>query len=171
MAQRNASLPCDTAIKALEAFTGQKVPYVIVGAAALVLHGIPRATLDVDIVVPAGRDVIASVFKAANSAGLRTEQADMLSLAENPQLIVGQWVSFQDRKKQQLIDVFFEDAKQFEKLHRRSVKREGRRASFHVACLRDLEKMKKASGRAIDLADIALIRELRRTRRLKGKNS
>ena len=70
-----------------------------------------------------------------------------------------------------MIDVFFEDVKKFGKLRRRSVKRQGRKASFCVASLQDLERMKKASGRAIDLADIALIRELRRTRRSKSKNS
>jgi len=58
MVQKNPSLPFQTAVKALETFTQCEMPYVIVGGAALVLHGIPRSTLDVDIVIPAERETI-----------------------------------------------------------------------------------------------------------------
>jgi len=42
-------------IKLFRQFSFRKIPYVIVGGMALVLHGIPRATLDIDIIVPANR--------------------------------------------------------------------------------------------------------------------
>lgn len=49
----------------------------------------------------------------------------------------------------------------FNKLLSRSLKRHGRSVTYQVASLGDLERMKKASGRSIDLADIALIEERR----------
>lgn len=50
----------------------------------------------------------------------------------------------------------------FQRLLRRAVTRKAEGYHLKVAALDDLERMKRASGRAIDLADIALIRERRR---------
>ena len=167
MARRGSSLPYEAAIKALDAFTRCQVPYVIVGGTALALHGIPRSTLDVDIVVPAQTETIVRVFKAAKSAGLESQQARILSLAQKPNLVIGQWVSFRDREKRELIDVFFEKEGQFNKLHKHSIERRGRETTFRIASLRDLEKMKEISGRPIDLADVALIQEIKKIKKSK----
>ena len=162
MAQKNSNLPFKTAIRALETFSMYEVPYVIVGGAALVLHGIPRSTLDMDILIPAEKETIIRVFKAAKIAGLKSKQAKILSLSDKPNLLVGQWVTFEDRAGRQLIDVFLEEVRKFKKLHRNSIKRRHRKMIFHVASLSALEKMKKASGRPVDLADVALIHEIKR---------
>jgi hypothetical protein len=66
-----------------------------------------------------------------------------------------------------LIDVFFEQEKQFEKIYRRSIKRRSHKTTLRVASLQDLEKMKKESGRPIDFADITLIREIKKIRKPK----
>ena len=171
MVQKNSNPPHKAAIRALEAFSRHGVPYLIVGGAALALHGIPRTTLDVDIVIPAETQAIIKVFRVAKLIGLKNRQAKILTLAEKPNLVTGQWVSFEDRRKRQLIDVFFEKEKQFQKLYSRSVERKGRKITFHVASLSDIEKMKKASGRPIDLADVALIREVKKIRRSTSKHS
>ena len=42
-----------------------RLDYVLVGAAALAIHGIPRSTLDLDIYVPARTDVINKLFKVS----------------------------------------------------------------------------------------------------------
>ena len=132
----------------------------------MALHGIPRSTLDIDIVVPAQAETIIKVFKTAESIGLKSQQSDMVSLANKPGLIIGQWVSFQDRKKRQLLDVFFEQEKQFEKLRKHSIKRRYGKITFPVVSLSDLEKLKRSSGRPVDLADIGLIQEVKKMRRL-----
>ena len=167
MVQKNPSLPFQTAVRALETFTQCEMPYVIVGGAALVLHGIPRSTLDVDIVIPAERETIIKVLKATSKIGLRCQQSNLLSLIDKPDLVIGQWITFEDRAGRQLIDVFLEEVKQFKKLYRHSIKRKHQKMDFHIASLPDLEKMKKASGRPIDLADLALIREIKKIRKSK----
>lgn len=169
MAQKKTSLPFKTAIRALETLIRHEVPHVIVGAAALVLHGIPRSTLDVDIVIPADTETIIKLFKAAKKVGLKSQQTNILSLAEKPNLIIGQWITFEDQAGRQLLDVFLEEEKQFKKLYRDSIERHHQKFIFHIASLSNLEKMKRASGRPIDLADIALIREIKKIRKSKSK--
>ena len=164
MVPKNSNLPFKTAIRALETFCRDKVQYVIVGGAALVLHGIPRSTLDVDIVIPAEKETIVKVFRAANNIGLECQQSNVLSLIDKPNLIIGQWITFEDQAGRQLIDIFLEEVKQFKKLYRNSIERQHKKMIFHIASLPDLEKMKKAGGRPIDLADIALIREIKKVR-------
>ena len=61
----------------------------------------------------------------------------------------------------EFIDIFFESEEVFAGLLKRAKKVKGVKFDFYVASLDDIEKMKKASARAIDLADIALIREKR----------
>lgn len=63
------------------------------------------------------------------------------------------------------MDVFLEEQKAFDQLRKRSVRKTAGRLRFRVAGLRDLERMKRESGRPIDLADIALIREMRKASR------
>ncbi len=169
MAPKNPNLPFKTAIRALETFSRYKVPHVIIGGAALVLHGIPRSTLDVDIVIPAEEETIIKVFRAANHIGLECQQSNVLSLTAKPNLITGQWITFEDRTGRQLIDIFLEEVKQFKRLYRNSIERQHKKMIFHIASLPDLEKMKKAGGRPIDLADIALIREIKKVRSSKNK--
>ena len=57
-----------------------KVDYVLVGAAALVVHGLPRSTLDLDIYVPAKEVSMDRLFKTADTLGLQTKQRDILKL-------------------------------------------------------------------------------------------
>ena len=170
MVQKEPDLPHQKATRALEAFGRYQVPYVIVGGAALALHGIPRSTLDVDIVIPAQTETITKLFEAAKYVGLKCQQAKILMLANKPDLLIGQWITFEDREKRHLIDVFLEKEGEFKKLFRKSIERRGRKTTFRIASLEDLEKMKKATGRPIDLADVALIQELRKIQKLKKKD-
>lgn len=167
MNPKEAGFPHQNIITLLKALSSYRIPYVIVGGAALALHGIPRSTLDVDIVIPTQTETVIKIFKAAKHANLKSNQTNILSLAEKPELITGQWVTFEDKNKRQLIDVFLEKESLFKELYRKSIKRRSHRLTFCVASLDDLEKMKKATGRAIDLADVALIQELREIQKLK----
>lgn len=143
---------------------GAGVPFVIVGGAALALHGIPRSTLDIDVVVPASS--LRALFSAADRAGLRSGQAGLLKLPEPAW--AGQWVTFRNPRGGEWTDVFLEESKAFGRLMGGAVKRKVEQIRFCVAGLGDLERMKIKSGRPIDLADIALIRERRKAQ--KGKS-
>ena len=136
-----------------------RLDYVLVGAAALAIHGIPRSTLDLDIYVPARTDVINKLFKVAQALGLKSEQKDVLEIRHLPRLFRGQWACF-SFKGQDILDVFFADEGEFNKLYKNSELKKDKKISIRVASLRDIAAMKKASARPVDLSDLNLIKEI-----------
>jgi hypothetical protein len=48
----------------------ERLPYMVIGGQAVLLHGEPRLTKDVDITLAAGLDELETVLRAAKSAGL-----------------------------------------------------------------------------------------------------
>ena len=53
MAGRNILSVPEAGLIILKELAKGKIPFIIVGGAAIALHGIPRSTLDIDIIVPA----------------------------------------------------------------------------------------------------------------------
>lgn len=49
--------------KVLKNFIKEEIEFYIVGGMALVLYGIPRTTLDIDIVIPSFKDIIFKIFE------------------------------------------------------------------------------------------------------------
>lgn len=150
--------------KIIKALNRAGVEYVLVGAAALVVHGIPRSTLDLDIYVTAEEETLVRIFKISGRLGLKSEQKDMLKISRSPELFKGQWACF-SFKGQDVLDVFFADEGQFKRLYRNSEVKKDRRISIRVASLADIASMKKASGRPVDMSDLDSIRELMRYKR------
>ena len=161
MAGKNIFPVPEAPLKILELFAAEKIPFVIVGGAAIALHGIPRATLDIDIVMPAKAETASKLFSVMQDKGLLSRDKYILSIIDRPHLLIGQWVTLQDKSGMEFIDIFFEDEKEFSRLLKRAKKIKGTKLNFYIASLNDLEKMKKISARAIDLADIVLIKERR----------
>ena len=161
MAGKNIFPVPETPLKILKLFAAKRIQFVIVGGAGLVLHGIPRSTLDIDIVMPAEADAVSRLFSTIEHAGLLSRDRYIFTLTDRPHLLIGQWMTLQDKQGMELIDIFFENEKEFNKLLERAKKIKMARFNFHIASLDDLEKMKRISARAIDLADIVLIREKR----------
>jgi hypothetical protein len=159
MAGKNIFPVPEIPLKILKVFAAKKIPFVIVGGASLALHGIPRSTLDIDIVVPAEADTIARLFSAIQHTGLLSRDRYIVTLIHRPHLLIGQWMTLQDKRGMEFIDIFFESERRFNLLLKRAKKIKGIKFNFYIASLDDIAKMKKKSGRAIDLADIVLIRE------------
>lgn len=159
MAGKNIFPIPDVPLKFIRLFATEKIPFVIVGGAAIALHGIPRGTLDIDIVVPAEAETVNRLFSIIHEAGLLSRDRYITAVIGRPHLLIGQWITLQDSSGMELIDIFFESEEEFSGLLKRARKIKGMKFNFHIASLYDLEKMKKISARAIDLADIVLIRE------------
>ena len=143
--------------KIIKKFNQTGLDYVLVGGAALVIHGLPRSTLDIDIYVPAKEDVLNKLFNIADSLGLQSEQRSILTISHSPKLFVDQWICF-SYKGQDILDVFLSGKKEFEKLYSSSEQKKDKTISIRVASLKDIASMKKKSGRPIDLADIEFIK-------------
>lgn len=157
----------------IDKFNREKLDYVLVGAAALVVYGLPRSTLDIDIYIPAKEQTLNKLFQLASSLGLKSEQKAILNIAHSPKLFANQWICF-SYKGQDVLDVFLAADDEFKRLQKNSELKQDKVISIRVASLKDIEAMKKASGRPIDLADLELIKEAKKIkltgRRKKLKN-
>jgi len=159
MAGKNISSVPEAGLKILKDLSNEKMPFVIVGGAAIVLHGIPRSTLDIDVIVPAEAGVVAKLFSLIERKNFLIRDKYIVSIANRPHLLIGQWITLQNKSGGELVDIFFENEKEFNKIFKRSNEIKTREFNLRVASLNDLQAMKRASGRMIDLADIALIKE------------
>ncbi len=123
------------------------VRYVVIGGIAAVLHGVPRATFDLDILIDPTPDNARRLLAALAAAGLGT--ADLTT----PQEIVSNEITvFKDRLR---IDVqtatpglAFADAWD------RRVEMRYQGQVFFVASRADLIASKRAAGRSVDLDDV-----------------
>lgn len=135
--------------------------YILVGAGALVVHGLPRSTLDIDIYVTANKETLNKLFRIANRLGLHSEQSAILKLSHSPKLYVNQWISF-SYEGQDVLDVFLADEEEFNRLYQNSEQKQDKTLLVRVASLSDIGNMKKVTGRAVDKADLELIKEAKR---------
>lgn len=147
--------------KIINSFNKIGLRYVLVGGAALVIHGFPRSTLDIDIYIPAEKDALNKLFQAAKALRLESEQTAILNISHLPNLFSNQWICF-SYGGQDVLDVFLSEAKEFNKLYENSEEKQDKEISIRVASLRDLEVLKKSAGRPIDLSDIELIKQFKK---------
>ncbi len=131
-------------------FQKHEVRYVVIGGIAAVLHGVPRATFDLDILIEASTDNAQSLLDALTEAAFAT--ALQITAAE---LLAHEITVFYDRVR---IDVQtstpglrFEDAWS----NRIAMSYQGQ--DFYVASKDDLIASKRAAGRTKDLEDVRLL--------------
>ena len=131
-------------------FQRHDVKYLVIGGIASILHGVPRATFDLDILILANQDNADRLLKALLEAGLGTA-----SLTTPQELLANEITIFKDRVR---IDVQtstpglkFDEAWQ----RRDTMNYQGQ--AFYVVCKDDLVASKRGAGRRIDLEDIRLL--------------
>ena len=126
------------------------VRYLVIGGIAAVLHGVPRATFDLDILIEASLENAQHLLDALLQAGLGTA-----SLTTAEEILANEISIFKDRVR---IDVqtntpglTFDQAWE----RREAMNYQGQ--VFFVASKQDLILSKRASGRKIDLEDVRLL--------------
>ena len=131
-------------------FQQHDVRYVVIGGIASVLHGVPRATFDLDILIEATPRNAKCLLEALLDAGLATA---LLTSVED--LLANEITIFKDRLR---IDVRtstpgvrFADAWN----RRKTVSYQGQ--EFFILCREDLIASKRAAGRDVDLEDVRLL--------------
>lgn len=131
-------------------FQQHNVKYVIIGGIASTLHGVPRATFDLDILIEATTDNAKQLLDALLDAKLATAS---LTTAED--LLAHEITIFKDRVR---IDVqtstpgvSFHDAWQ----RRQIMNYHGQ--EFYVLSKDDLISSKRAAGREVDLEYVRLL--------------
>jgi hypothetical protein len=149
-----------------DAFTKAKVPYAVVGGYALALHGLVRATVDVDLVLNLKQTDFVVAERVLQSLGLQSRlpisAEDVIKMRleyiKNRNLIAWSFVDYTNPSR--CVDILINMGLKEIQVQRISVA--GRK--IPVATLKSLLKMKQKSGRPQDLIDVANIKE-----RLSGK--
>ena len=131
-------------------FEKHKVRYVVIGGIAAVLHGVPRATFDLDILIEGTPENATNLLQALDEAKLGTA-----ALTTPEDLLAHEITVFQDFVR---IDVqTFTPGLKFEDAWSRLRRMEFEGQAFYVVSREDLIASKRASGRPIDLEDIRLL--------------
>jgi hypothetical protein len=137
-------------------FVRHEVDFVVIGGIAVLAHGHPRATFDVDFTADLKEDNMRRLATALRELGARVRGIDAETLEVDPaQLASGAnrtlvtdagWVDFMPAA---------DGAREYGEIAAAAVPvRDG---AFRVAGLDDLIRMKRASGRDKDLDDIAAL--------------
>jgi hypothetical protein len=131
-------------------FQQHDVKYVVIGGIAAILHGVPRATFDLDILIEATPDNAQRLLEALLDAGLGTA-----ALTSPGDVLANEITVFKDRMR---VDVQtstpglrFVDAWS----RRRTVAYQGQ--EFFILAKEDLIRSKRAAGRPVDLEDVRLL--------------
>ena len=131
-------------------FQKHKVKYLVIGGIAAVLHGVPRATFDLDILIEASSDNAQGLLDALVEANFAT--ATLITANE---LLAHEITIFRDRVR---IDVQTSTpGLKFEEAWQRKVTRSYQGQEFYVASKEDVILSKRAAGRDKDLEDVRML--------------
>lgn len=133
-----------------ESLSSHEVRYLVIGGIAAILHGVPRATFDLDILIEANEVNAARLLTALRAAGFATA-----AMIDAKTLLAKEITIFRDRVR---IDVqTATPGIRFEEAWERRVAMEFRGQGFPVLCKADLIASKRAAGRARDLEDVRML--------------
>lgn len=143
-----------------DAFNVAKVKFALVGGYALALHGVVRATMDVDFVLRLTQSDFELAEKTLNKLGLQSRipvrAQDIIKMRkeyiEERNLIAWSFVDYKNPSRQ--VDILI--TKDVGAMDIEKISVSGRK--IPVASLKELLKMKQEAGRPQDLIDIESIK-------------
>jgi hypothetical protein len=131
-------------------FQQHDVRYVVIGGIASILHGVPRATFDLDILIEATPENTHRLLDALLDAGLGTA-----SLTSPEDVLANEITIFRDRVRLDVQTstpgITFAAAWQ----RRKTVTYQGQ--EFYILSKQDLISSKRAAGRDVDIEDVRLL--------------
>ena len=146
----------------VKALNQQKIPYAIVGGVAVALHGAPRGTIDIDIVIKHTARVFKSVETCLKGLGflprLPVTANEVFSFKDEyisrRNLIA--WSFYNPTNPLEVIDIILtHDLSDMKTVNKRMGP-----STLKVLAVEDLINMKKKSGRPQDIEDIKVLKEL-----------
>jgi len=147
-----------------------EVRYLLVGGLAVNLHGIPRMTMDVDVIIALDPQNVDHFIAAAKELGLRpvlpVAMAELADPAKRKEWVEERnLVAFALHAQETgvpTVDVLLGVDLRFEEAYRRRVVRDLDGIAIDVASIKDLIAMKGESGREQDRYDIEQLQKLER---------
>ena len=151
------------------ALTRHRVRYVVVGGLALNLHGVERATMDVDLAVALDAANLDAAMDAFEELGLVPVAPVKIGEARDPETL-RRWrrergmVAFALRPGKGVgptVDCLIDPAVPFATLTENAIAKAVGELTIPIASIDDLIALKRAAGRVIDLADIEALGRLK----------
>jgi nucleotidyltransferase AbiEii toxin of type IV toxin-antitoxin system len=144
--------------------------YLVVGGVAVVLHGHPRFTADLDLVLALDPDNLSRALPALEALGYRprapvslTQFVDpaqrQLWIDEKSMTVFSLWSPQLPATE---IDLFAAEPLPFEAAYRRALRADLGATTATVASLRDLIALKRSAGRPQDLEDASALEAIER---------
>ena len=145
--------------KALQAYD---INYLLVGGLAVNLHGVPRMTMDVDLVIALDVDNLSKLEACTKFLGLYpsvpVKLADLAiaakreALFKEKHLIALSMIS--EKPATPTLDIIIHHPLKFKKAYQNKIERDVSGTPVMLASIEDMITLKKAAGRAQDLSDI-----------------
>jgi predicted nucleotidyltransferase len=144
------------------------VRYLVVGGLAVNLHGIPRMTMDVDLVIALDARNVDGFLECARRLGMApavpVDLEDFRDPARRAEWVdVKRMIAFPLRcpePSSPTVDVVLDHCLDFEAAHARAARVDAAGIPVTVASIEDLLAMKSETGRRQDAADVAQLRRL-----------
>ena len=149
-----------------------KVKYVVAGGMAVNLHGYPRFTKDLDLIVFLEDKNLEKLFEALQSIGYSPKvpvtkeqfkdkkQRDLWKKEKG--MIVFSFV--ENKPPLKLIDIFVDEPFPFDEIYEKRVQIKVNGIIVPVININQLKKLKKAAGRPQDLIDFVQLEAIQRIR-------
>lgn len=149
-----------------------RVRYLVVGGVAVVLHGHPRFTADLDLVLALDEDNVRAAIEALERLGYRPRAAVPAIQFADP-AIRRTWIEdkgltvfslWSAQHPATAVDLFVEEPFPFDAAYARAIHVDLGTAVVSVVSIADLIELKRLAGRPNDLQDIAALEALVRDR-------
>lgn len=133
-------------------FDACRLPYMVIGGQAVLVHGEPRLTRDIDVTLGATIDEIDSVLATARNAGLKP-------LVENPtEFVRDTWVlPCEDLRSGIRVDLMFSFTAYERQAMARATTVTMNNTPVRIATAEDLVVLKVLAGRPRDLEDARIV--------------
>jgi len=153
----------------LEALYSKKVKYLIVGGLAVNLHGIPRVTQDIDIIISMEKENIFNLLELLKDLGyIPRLPVDPKNLLDP--ILLNEWINNRNLKAFSFynkndnfkeIDIVLVHPLNFEVAYERRIKKRVEDIEINLIAMDDLITMKMHAGRNQDLSDVKLLERLK----------
>jgi len=151
----------------LASLNRNRVRYVVVGGMAVIMHGVPRTTKDIDLLVDLSPENVAALAVALEQAGYRPKVPVRVIDLSN-EAIRNEWIEQKGMKALMFwktasgdIDVLVASPVDFGEAARGATTYEVEGTSVPIASIESLIAMKRFAGRPHDLSDINALERIR----------
>ncbi len=150
----------------------EKVKYVIAGGIAVNLHGVPRVTEDLDLIIYLAKENVDKFAKAMETLGYKPKipvkiedfgvEKNRESWIKNKGMVV--FSLWNKNLPYRIIDVFVKEPIDFKELYRDKVNISVGIFKIPVVSIGHLIKLKQISGRKQDISDIVSLKRVKKLR-------